>query len=141
MTETRQKAAIKPRWGKRQPVQIKTTEDAEQIALMAWARCKKFDESFLSDYLMHIPNGGARSPREGAKFKRMGVMKGFPDLFLFVPNAQAAGLFIELKAKGGKVQPSQKNVMRRLGEQGYECVVAYGASQAIAEIERYLAEA
>lgn len=132
--------AIKPRWSRRQPTQVKVSEDAEQIALMAWARCKRFGDGFLSDYLMHIPNGGARSPREGAKFKRMGVMRGFPDLFLFVPSNEAAGLFVELKAKNGKVQSSQKEVMKRLSEQGYECVVAYGASQAIAEIERYLAE-
>ena len=52
----------------------------------------------------HSPNGGKRNAREAAKFKRMGTRSGFPDLFLAYPNKQYAGLFIELKAEGGKAQ-------------------------------------
>lgn len=70
--------------------------------------------------------------------KKMGVMAGFPDLFLFVPKEPYYGLFIELKSKDGRVTDSQIRVMERLSKQGYYCQVCYGAEQAIDEIKKYL---
>ena len=58
--------ALKPK-KKRQNI-----EEVEQIKFNVW-----FDK-FLweKDYRwFHSPNGGGRSPREGAKFKRMGVKR------------------------------------------------------------------
>jgi len=56
-------------------------EDNEQICLMEWAAAQsgKFPELSL---IFHIPNGGKRNAREAARFKRMGVKAGVPDLFL-----------------------------------------------------------
>ena len=42
------------------------TEDQEQIMLMSWAHHVKFGSSRLSDYLIHIPNGGSRNIIEAA---------------------------------------------------------------------------
>ena len=62
-------------------------------------------------FYCHVPNGGKRNAREAAKFKRMGVKAGIPDLLIF--NASAIndiyyrGLAIELKVKGGKVRDNQ----------------------------------
>ena len=61
------------------------TEDQEQITLMSWAHHVKFGNGRLSDYLIHIPNGGSRNVIEAAKFKKMGVKAGVPDLQLLVP--------------------------------------------------------
>ena len=36
------------------------SEDQEQITLMSWAHHVKFGNGRLSDYLIHIPNGGSR---------------------------------------------------------------------------------
>jgi len=114
------------------------TEDQEQITLMSWARRVKFGNGRLSDYLIHIPNGGSRNIIEAAKFKKMGVKAGVPDLQLLVPNGLIHGLWIELKSKTGKLQPSQRLMMQRLEEQGYLCKVCFGADEAINEIKKYL---
>ena len=126
-----------------------TSEDTEQIHVMRWAeitanRGGQFEKLRL---LFHIPNGGARSKAEGAIFKAMGVKAGVPDLFLPVPMelvaddgraAQSAGLFIEMKAQGGRVQPNQKEWMRNLIDCGYCCCVCFGAEEAEAVLEDYL---
>ncbi|WP_336163562.1 VRR-NUC domain-containing protein [Acinetobacter ursingii] len=114
------------------------TEDQEQITLMSWAHHVKFGNGRLSDYLIHIPNGGSRNVIEAAKFKKMGVKAGVPDLQLLVPNGLIHGLWIELKSKAGKLQPSQRLMMQRLEEQGYMCKVCFGADEAIQEIKNYL---
>jgi len=72
---------------------------------------KWFDLQFpeYSRYLFHIRNGGSiKSAREGLKFKRMGVRKGIPDLFLSLPTDAWHGMYIELKKKGGK--PSKEQI-------------------------------
>lgn len=116
----------------------KRSEDDEQIAVMQWARLQNYKDGKVADYLHHSPNGGSRNAIEGAKFKRMGVMKGFPDLFLFVPAQGYHGLLIELKAENGRLQPTQKIVLNRMAELGYCCKVCFGAEQAIDEIKSYL---
>lgn len=125
------------------------SEDNEQKAILAWARWQKWADGKLADYLHHSPNGGARSGREGANFKRMGTKAGFPDLFLFIPRGGYHGLFIELKRpkgrtkdgktrQAGKVSELQQAMIDRLNAQGYKAVVAYGATGAIDEIKAYL---
>lgn len=114
------------------------TEDQEQITVMSWAHHVKYGNGRLSDYLIHIPNGGSRNVIEAAKFKKMGVKAGVPDLQLLIPNGLIHGLWIELKSKAGKLQPSQRLMMQRLEEQGYLCKVCFGADEAIQEIKNYL---
>ena len=114
------------------------TEDQEQMTVMSWAHRTKFKDGRLSDYLFHIPNGGSRNIIEATKLKKMGVKAGVPDLQLIVPNGQVHGLWIELKAQKGKLQPSQKIMIQRLEAQGYMCKVCFGADEAINEIKKYL---
>lgn len=114
------------------------TEDQEQMTLMSWAHRVKYGSGRLSDYLFHIPNGGSRNILEAAKFKKLGVKAGVPDLQLIVPNGEIHGLWIELKSKKGKLQPSQRLMIQRLEEQGYMCKVCFGADEAIDEIKKYL---
>jgi hypothetical protein len=52
----------------------------------------------------HIPNGGARTAIEGAIFKALGVQPGAPDL-LVIRAGQP--IFLELKARGRKLAPTQ----------------------------------
>ena len=114
------------------------TEDQEQITVMSWAHRVKFKDGRLSDYLFHIPNGGSRNIIEATKIKKMGVKAGVPDLQLIVPNGLVHGLWIELKAKKGTLQPSQKIMIQRLEAQGYMCKVCFVADEAINEINKYL---
>jgi len=59
----------------------------------------------------HTPNGGARSPIEGKRFKEMGVKAGIHDL-LFLQLGRLFGL--ELKAIGGSLSEAQRTMHRRL---------------------------
>jgi hypothetical protein len=49
------------------------SEDSEQIALVARLRREGW-------FVFHIPNGMASNAITGARFKRLGVMPGIPDL-------------------------------------------------------------
>lgn len=70
----------------------------------------------------HIPNGGARRKRrnangqaycpEGAVLKRMGVRPGMPDIQIIAPGPRL--VYIELKAKGGRLSEAQREMHRQL---------------------------
>ena len=114
----------------------KVSEDTEQIQLMNWCRCKANQGGVweMLDLLYHVPNGGRRGKAEASIFKAMGVKAGVPDLFLPVPmvlqsqeRAQNThGLYIEMKAQGGRLQPSQKEWLQKLRSMGYCCRACAG---------------
>jgi len=84
---------------------------------------KWFDMQYpqYSRYLFHIRNGGSiKSAREGLKFKRMGVRKGIPDLFLSLPTSEWHGMYIELKKKGGKASLEQLDNLEHYKKAGYK---------------------
>lgn len=91
----------------------------------------------LSLLLHHSPNGGKRNAREAARFKRMGVRAGFPDLQLLIPNQGYAGLFLELKAGKGVQSDNQKEYQSVLEAQGYKYVVIRTLEQFQTEVENY----
>lgn len=90
---------------------------------------------------VHIPNESKRSLAYGAKMKRMGLRKGFPDLLFPTPRNGFHGLVIELKRdKNSKPTKEQLDWIKYLNEQGYRATVCYGAGEAIREIEKYFRE-
>jgi len=100
-------------------------EHREQVALVEWAqlitpRCPALALLFA------IPNGGARHPAVAAKLKAEGVRAGVPDLCLPVARGGFHGLYVELKAAGGRVAPAQQQWHERLRAEGYAVVVAVG---------------
>lgn len=104
---------------------------------MEWAAAQssKFPELSL---IFHIPNGGKRNAREAARFKRMGVKPGVPDLFLPVPRGGCHGLFIE-QAPRGRLSDHQRGWIERLKSGGYAVAVCYGSDEARRDILHYLA--
>ena len=122
--------AVRPR--------LHPTEEQEHLTLMEWARLQPYNGGKVADYLHHSPNGGARHKAEAAKFKRMGTLPGFPDLFCFVPSGAYNGLFVELKAQKGEVSANQKNMIKRLTQCGFKCHVCYGFEAAKRVISEYL---
>ena len=113
------------------------TEHQEQAALMQM--CRLHEKKYPGLELIHaIPNGGQRHIAVAAKLKAEGVKAGIPDIFLPVPRGNAHGLYVELKAKGGKVSDAQRDMLAALSKQGYACLVAYGWEQAWKEIEAYM---
>jgi hypothetical protein len=115
----------------------KQTESAEQAKLIEWANLSKGKYPELS-LLHHIPNGGHRNISTAARLKAEGVRAGVPDLCLPVARGGYYGLYIELKAKGGRVQGNQREWLQQLAQQGYKAVVAFGFEEARAVIEDYL---
>ncbi len=114
------------------------TEEDEQMTVIDWAE-KRTSVYPALKLLFHIPNGGKRSKAEAARFKAMGVRAGVPDLFLPVPRGRYHGLWIEMKrTKDGKISENQKWWIGALNSLGYSAQVAYGAEQAIRQLEEYL---
>ena len=87
--------------------------------------------------IVHIPNEGKRSLSYAAKMKRMGLRKGFPDLFVTRARGGYHGLFIEMKYGKNKTTKEQKDWLSLLSAEGYACAVCYDASEAIKVIDMY----
>ena len=118
-------------------IRMLPTEDEEQIWLFSWAALNlgRWPELEL---MHHIPNGGKRTKTEAARFKAMGVKRGVSDIFLPVARGGFHGLYIELKAKDGKVDAAQKEWIEAVRKQGYCGAVCFGGGLAADLIKRYL---
>lgn len=114
-------------------------EHQEQVALFRWAELNKRKHPALA-LMFAIPNGGHRHIAVARKLKAEGVKAGVPDIFLPWPALQsrnACGLFVEMKAKGGKVSDSQAEWKDLLSE-FYQVVVCWSWTEAAAAICEYL---
>ncbi|MCK5602555.1 VRR-NUC domain-containing protein [Candidatus Pacearchaeota archaeon] len=87
-----------------------------------------------------IPNGGLRNKVVAAKLKREGVKAGVPDVCLPVRSQCGTyiGLYIEMKAKGGRVRSNQKDWLEALAVAGHKTVVCWNWTEARTVIEQYL---
>lgn len=109
------------------------TETQHHIGLMVWAKT----QPILSEYLIHIPNGGYRHPKEAIKLKKMGVKAGVSDLFLAYPNPHYHGLWIELKSEKGKLSPEQKHWLNLMEAVGYGVAVSYSLEETYDILQNY----
>ncbi|WP_461371769.1 VRR-NUC domain-containing protein [Candidatus Darwinibacter acetoxidans] len=104
------------------------SEEDEQKTLVEWLMWHRIR-------FCHVPNGGYRTKREGAKFKRLGVQKGMVDILIFDPPPacpENVGVAIELKRqKGGRVTPEQIAWLEDLKARGWAVAVCQGAMEAI----------
>lgn len=118
-------------------VRLYPTEEQEQTVVIHWAEMMagRWPELRM---LFHVPNGGKRSKTEAARFRAAGVRSGVPDLFLPCSRGGYHGIWIEMKAVGGRVSAEQARWQTELLGQGYMCAVCYGADAAIATIEKYM---
>ena len=122
--------AIKVTKGKKAP-RSNTTEDAEQEVVIDYCELNRID-------IVHIPNEGKRSATYGAKLKRTGLRKGFPDLFIPAARKGYHGLFIELKRDRNSLPTNEQLAwIGKLNACGYYATVCYGATAAIEEIKKY----
>lgn len=114
------------------------SEDDIQKQIIDWAKHKKVNGKPLSELIHHSPNGGQRHIVTATRFKAMGTLAGFPDLFVFIARGGFNGLFIELKKPKGRVSAIQQQRIDALNEQGYRAVVCYGFDESIKAITDYL---
>lgn len=109
----------------------RVTENGEQEAVIEYCAWKHIP-------IVHIPNEGKRSAAYAAQMKRMGLAKGFPDLFIPVAISGFHGLFIELKRdRKAKATDTQKAWLEYLNKAGYRAAVCHGSEEAMREIENY----
>ena len=77
----------------------------------------------------HSPNEGIRKPWYGAKLKKYGMCKGWPDLEIsvlpvhFRKHQNPGMIFIELKSAKGKLSESQIDVLEKLRLAGHHTAV------------------
>lgn len=90
-------------------------------------------------FVFHPPNGGRRTAREGAAFKRIGVVAGIPDLVFLMPGGVT--VFVEVKTLKGKLSDVQKVIHARLIENGFEVYVAQGGQHGLDIIDKIAEEA
>jgi len=108
-------------------------EEAEALLFASWLRQQGL-------IFTHIANERKTHIALGAKLKRMGLCKGFPDYLVIVPIEKKKYIVcIEMKRKLkslSQVSPKQKEWLAALQEcEEVESYVAYGADEAIQFIE------
>lgn len=119
------------------PTKRKQHEGSIQAQLFKWAADMTdiYPELRL---LYHIPNGGKRDAIEGAHLKQQGVKAGVPDIHLPVPRGAYHGMFVEIKAPGGRMSDNQRQWLHKLNKQGYRAVECHGLTEAQTAILDYL---
>ena len=76
----------------------------------------------------HTPNGGKRTLREAAEFKRQGVLAGVSDLFLLHDGNFFA---LELKSDKGRLSEAQREFLDGVNDAGGYSAYAVGVDRAI----------
>ena len=106
-------------------------EDDLQKHVIQWLEIALPDNSVYH----HSPNEGVRHVAFRRRLKAMGMAAGWPDIELFVPKDgwrfpnEKAGIFIELKAKKGRMTESQKAIQRCLRMTGEHVETCYSLDQ------------
>jgi hypothetical protein len=100
---------------------VDRSEHIEQREFVQWARQN------TPMLIIAIPNGGKRGKLEAMRLQAEGVTAGVPDLQIPMFN-----LWIEMKAKGGRLSPVQKAMHERLVDvEGQTVEVCYSTAEAI----------
>lgn len=99
---------------------------------------KWFRYQYPKEILFSIPNGGNRNIITASILKAEGLLAGCPDIFLAKGIFPYNGLFIEIKSLKGKLSENQKEMIKKLEEKFYKCVICYSFDDFKNEIETYL---
>lgn len=120
-------------------------EHQHQVALINWASRVLLPAAAdvepgatIAWYLLAVPNGGRRAPREAARLKAEGVKAGVSDLLLPLRRDGFAGLWLELKAPKNKPTDSQYQWLRRMARAGYRAEWRDSWTDAAAVIADYV---
>ena len=119
------------------------TEFTEQRTLIAWFRATypKYEKCIrLSLSGVNLPFG-PKAARMINQFKSQGWVKGESDLFFAIPNLTFHGLFVEMKAEGGKATLEQLDYIEVMLNLGYQALVIEGAEAAQQAITDYMTTA
>ena len=103
---------------------------------------KRFVDYLYVTYklLLTAPSGGSvqMSSWKGAELRDLGYRAGTPDLLIFKARGVYHGLHIEMKIKGGRVSPQQKEWIKEATEEGYKAVAVWSLEEAKKVIDDYM---
>lgn len=88
--------------------------------------------------LFAVPNGGARTPVEGAIMKGEGVTAGVADLILLFPAHGYHALCIEMKTPTGSQRPTQKQWQAAVEATGNKYVIVRSLDEFVDLVRWYL---
>lgn len=124
------------------------SEHDHQVTVIEWCELMAQKKYPMLRWLYACPNGARVSWKTAKKLKAEGMKAGVPDLCLpypayngieySPPDVKYHGLYIEMKTKGGRVSPEQKEYIKFLLSVGYQVNVCWTADEAIKAIEEYL---
>lgn len=118
------------------------TENQEQRALVKWLSL----HPILKDFYCKNNNEGKRTVGQTCNLKLMGLRPGVPDLFIYYPNTERHGLWLEIKrnmkyppsARKGASWVLQEEFIERVKTVGFEAAFCYGWEDGKRIIESYL---
>ena len=106
-------------------------ERIEQIKVVNWVK------QCTDMLIVYIANEGKRTVIGGAIMKKMGLCPGACDLFLPRASRGYHGLWLEMKARSGKLTPKQIQFMCDIIDEGYYAVAVWNAEAAIEIIKTF----
>jgi hypothetical protein len=86
----------------------------------------------------HVPNGGNRSAKVGARLKKHGVKRGVPDWCIDEPRGKYHGARIELKVKNRGASPDQKFLLNEFEKRDYFVAIVKSFDQFKIVVDEYL---
>ena len=101
-----------------------------QQACVEW-----FRYAYPNYVIFATPNGGTRNAREAAQMKKEGVMAGVSDLIILI---EGAVLFVEMKVKGNKQQPSQIAFQKAVERLGFSYAICHSLQEFQLVVERFI---
>jgi hypothetical protein len=116
-------------------------EERETIDFVRLARMRH--PAVMRRSMIHHANQAARSrgPKQHAGYDlllRMGFRPGLSDFQVTHACGGFHGLFLELKAEGGKLKSTQSEFLADMHADGYPCGVAWGAIAGLEALTAYL---
>ena len=119
-------------------VRAKPNKIDPQKELFAWARL----HPIVSMYLVAVPNGGCRRPKEVEKRIAQGLALNVGDVLLAYPHHQYHGLWIEFYKEDQKLHSCLSKAREKwilsMQNVGYQVKSAQKWQEAAQEIEKYL---
>lgn len=111
------------------------SEHDEQVTFFDFVDRKQLRDKYV---IAAVPNQRKTNAITGRRFKREGVLAGYPDVLVDVPARGFAGLRIEFKFGRNKLSEDQIRVSKLLSGNHYRFIAVWSASEAIAELCWYL---
>jgi hypothetical protein len=102
------------------------------------ACCQWMDLQYPKILYTHAANESRRTKFERYKASQLRMKAGVPDLLIFEPNGQYAGLSIEFKIKPNKCTSEQNNWLEGLKSRGWQTEVVYTIEQFIEVVNNYM---